>query len=236
MSKRLTTILVLTLLAAGLWAADLSISMQVNTTAKDYANNFLTFQGKPVSVVKDQYAPGATDAVSGASKLESTAMFNVYRFDIFGGKLLPGGLRNFLLYSVADDSIRTGDGLTVTKAANGEIQVRFVHRGTAFQFATDAAGKLALPATVLKSRVIGFSDNTISTDFSPSGKVADVDWKKVWDSSIPDGKQVGTTAAKTGKIADDAASSTVYVWGGFLQFAFDGKILKVAGDLSARKP
>ena len=28
--------------------------MQVNTAAKDYANNFLTFQGKPVSVVKDQ--------------------------------------------------------------------------------------------------------------------------------------------------------------------------------------
>ena len=36
---------------------------------------------------------------------------------------------------------------------------------------------------------------------------------------------VGTTAAKTGKILDDAASSTVYVWGGFLQFALDGKIL-----------
>jgi hypothetical protein len=233
MHKRLSIVFALafSFLAAGLWAADLSISMQVNTAAKDYANNFLTFQGKPVSVVKDQ-----VDAVSGASKSESTAMFNIYRWDIFGGKLLPGGLRNFFLYAVANDDIRTGDGLAVTKSGSGDIQVRFIHRGTAFQFSTDAGGKLALPATVLKTRAIGFSDNTISTDFSATGKVADVDWKKVWDASIPDGKKVGTTAAKTGKILDDAASSAVYVWGGFLQFALDGKILKASGELSARKP
>ncbi len=232
MQKRLSIVLALAFsVLSGLWAADLTISMQVNTAAKDYANNFLTFQGKPVSVVKDQ-----VDAVTSASKSESTAMFNIYRWDIFGGKLLPGGLRNFFLYPIASDDTRTGDGLTVTKAASGEIQVRFVHRGTAFQFSTDASGKLALPATVLKTRAIGFSDNTISTDFSATGKVAGVDWKKVWDASIADGKQVGTTAAKTGKIMDDAASSTVYVWGGFLQFALDGQVLKVSGELSARKP
>jgi hypothetical protein len=52
---------------AALWAADLSIDMRVNTGAKDYANNYLTFKGKAVSVDKDQYAPGATDATSGVS-------------------------------------------------------------------------------------------------------------------------------------------------------------------------
>jgi hypothetical protein len=186
-------------------------------------------------VDKDQFDQ-KPDAASSASKLESTAMFNVYRFDIFGGKLLPGGLRNFFLYPVADNSIRLGDGLNVTKAASGAIVVRFVHRGTAFEFQTDAAGKLALPAAVVKTRKIGHTDNAISTDFSPSGKVADVDWKKVWDASIPDGKAIGSTPSKTGKIIPDAADSHVYVWGGVLQFGFDGKILKVAGDLSARKP
>ncbi len=218
----------LTLSAIGLWAADLSIDMQVNAAAKD-ANNYLTFKGKPVSIVKDQ-----VDATSSASKQESTAMFNVYRWDIFGGKLLPGGLRNFLLYAIADDGIRTGDGLSVTQAGKS-VQVRFVHRGTAFQFSTDSSGKLVLP-TVVKSRVIGFTDNTISTEFSVTGKVANVEWKKVWDASLADGKAIGTTGAKTGKIVDDAADSHVYIWAGALQFTFDGKILKMVGDLSAKKP
>lgn len=233
MKKKLAVAISIALCAAGLWAADLSIDMQVNTAAKDYANNYLTFKGKPVSIVKDQL-DAKTDATSSASKQESTAMFNVYRWDIFGGKLLPGGLRNFLLYAVADDGIRTGDGLSVTQVGKA-IQVRYIHRGTAYQFSTDADGKLSLPA-VVKSRAIGTSDNLISTDFSVTGKVSNVEWKKVWDASVPDGKQVGTATAKTGKIVDDVADSKVYIWGGALQFVFDGKILKVSGDLSAKKP
>lgn len=235
MKKKLSLALAfcLSLSSIGLWAADLSIDMQVNTAAKDYANNYLTFKGKPVSVVKDQ-VDAKPDATSSASKQESTAMFNVYRWDIFGGKLLPDGLRNFLLYAIADDGIRTGDGLSVMQAGQA-IQVRFVHRGTAFQFSTDSTGKLVLPA-VVKSRVIGFTDNAISKDFSVTGKVANIEWKKVWDASIPDGKPIGATAAKTGKIIDDVADSHVYIWGGALQFSFDGKILKVNGDVSAKKP
>ena len=162
-------------------------------------------------------------------------MFNVYRWDIFGGKLLPGGLRNFFLYAVADNAIRLGDCLDVTKASDGSIQVRYVHRGTAFEFRTDSSGKLSLPGMV-RSRTVGASDNTISTDFSASGKAADLDWAKVWSAAIADGKPVGTSGARTGKIVDDIADSHVYIWGGFLQFAFDGKILKVSGDLSAKKP
>jgi hypothetical protein len=237
MNKRTGFALVPALLFAGaaLWAADLSISYQVNTADKDYAGNFLSFAGKPVIIAKDQFAE-KPDAASSASKLESTAMFNVYRWDIYGGKLLPGGLRNFFLYPVADNGTRLGDGLSVSKLASGAILVRYVHRGTANEFQTDAAGRLALPETVVMSRKIGHTDNTISTDFSPSGKVADVDWKKVWDASIADGKAIGTTPAKTGKIVPDAADSKVYVWEGALQFSFDGKILKMAGELSAKKP
>jgi hypothetical protein len=234
MTKKSILVLVAALVSgSALWAADLTIALQLNTATKDYANNFLTFQGKAVSVVKDQYAE--VDATSGASKLESTAMFNVYRFDIFGGKLLPGGLRSFFLYPVADDGTRTGDALNVTKLPNGAIQVRYVHRGTANEFVTDATGKLALPFAV-KTRKIGHTDNQISTDFSPTGKAANVDWKKVWDASVADGKAVGTTSSKTGKIADDDATSTVYVWGGALQFSLEGSILKVSGELSAKKP
>jgi hypothetical protein len=232
--KRLCLILSLALCTLGLYAADLSIEVQVNTSAKDYAGNYLSFKGRPVSIEKDQFEE-KPDATSGASRQESTAMFNVYRWDIFGGKLLPGGLRNFFLYAVADNAIRIGDGLAVAKLSDGSIQVRYVHRGTAFEFRTDASGKFSLPGLV-RSRTIGAADNTISTDFSASGKVADLDWSKVWNAAIADGKAVGASGAKTGKITDDIADSHVYVWGGVLQLSFDGKILRAVGDLSARRP
>jgi len=50
-------------------------------------------------------------------------------------------------------------------------------------------------------RKIGHSDNQIHTDFSATGEVANVNWARVWDASVADGKKVGTTASKTGKIA-----------------------------------
>jgi hypothetical protein len=206
----------------------------VNTTAQDYAGNYLTFKGAVNSVEKDQFAAG-TDATSGASKLASTEVFNAYRFDVKGRPTMPSALRFVLLYAVANDGIRTGDNLKVIKAAGGGITVRFVHRGSAFEIVTDAAGKLLLPATGMKNRRIGHTDNTISTDFSPSGKTADVDWKKVWDTSIADGKQVGTTATKTGKVTADTATSDMFQWEGAYQLAFDGKLLKITAALDAKK-
>jgi hypothetical protein len=220
--------------AFALSAADLTIEMQVNTSAKDYTGNFLTFKGLVNSVEKDQFAAG-TDATSGASKLASTEVFNSYRFDVKGHPTMPSTLRFVLLYAVANDGIRAGDNLKVTRAAGGAITVRFVHRGTAFEIVTDATGKLALPASGMKTRTIGHTDNTISTDFSSTGKTADVDWKKVWDTSIADGKQIGSTPAKTGKVTADTATSDMFLWDGAYQFAFDGKILKISASLNARK-
>jgi hypothetical protein len=220
------------LTAVALSAADLTIDMQVNTVAKDYTANYLTFKGLVNSVDKDQFAPKA-DATSGASKLLSTEVFNAYRFDVKGKATMPSFLRSVLLYAVADDGTRTGDNLTVTKGADGVIMVRSIHRGTAYEFSTDATGKLTLPTTAVKMRTIGATDNTISTDFSSTGKTANVDWKKVWDASIADGKAVGT--AKTGKIGTDVATSTIFVWTGAYQLAFDGKILKITATLDATK-
>ena len=220
--------------AFALSAADLTIQMQVNTSTQDYAGNYLTFKGLVNSVEKDQFAAG-TDATSGASKLASTEVFNAYRFDVKGRPTMPSTLRFVLLYAVANDGIRMGDNLKVTKAANGGITVRFVHRGTAFEIDTDAAGKVSLPASGMKMRTIGHTDNTISTDFSATGKTADVDWKKVWDTSIADGKQVGSTTAKTGKVIADTATSDMFQWAGAYQFAFDGKILKLTASLDAKK-
>ena len=215
-------------------AADLTIDMQVNTAAKDYEKNYLTFKGGNNSVDKDQFVLAA-DGTSGASKLLSTELFNSYRFDVKGKKTMPAGLRSLLLYPVADDGTRTGDNLTVTKAGSGVITIRYVHRGTAYEMVTDKSGKLVLPADTYRMRKIGHTDNVIHPDFSTSGKVANVNWGKVWSASIADGKQVGTTASKTGKIAADAADSEFFTLQGSLQVTLEGKILKIAGELNAVK-
>jgi hypothetical protein len=215
-------------------AADLTIDMQVNTAAKDYANNYLTFKGANNSVDKDQFVLAA-DGTTGASKLLSTELFNSYRFDVRGKKTIPGGLRSLFLYPVADDGTRTGDNLQVSKAADGTIMVRYVHRGTANEIVTDKTGALVLPTTTVRTRKIGHSDNQIHADFSSNGKASGVDWAKVWNGSIADGKQVGSTTSKTGKIAPDVADSEFFVLAGTLKFTFAGNILKIAGELNAVK-
>jgi hypothetical protein len=213
-------------------AADLTIDMQVNTAAKDYANNYLTFKGANNSVEKDQFV---ADGTSGASKLLSTELFNSYRFDVRGKKTMPGAVRSLLLYAVADDGTRTGDNLQVSKAADGTITVRYVHRGTAYEIVTDKTGSLVLPTTAVRQRKIGHTDNQIHPDFSSNGKPSGVDWGKVWSASIADGKQVGSTASKTGKIGPDAAESEFFVLAGALKFSLTGTIFKITGELNAQK-
>ena len=215
-------------------AADLTIDFQVNTAAKDYANNYFTFKGGNHAADKDQFVLAA-DGTTGASKLGSTELFNTYRFDVRGKKTMPGGLRSLFLYAVADDGTRTGDDLQVSKAADGTIMVRYVHRGTAYEIVTDKTGALELPTTVARMRKIGHSDNQIHADFSSNGKPSGVDWAKVWNASIADGKQVGSTASKTGKIAPDVAESEFFALAGTLKFTFAGNLLKIAGELNAVK-
>ena len=214
-------------------AADLQIDTQVNVAASDDANNYTTFIGPVGSVTKDQFI--AVDAVSGASKQKGTELFNKYRLDVQNKATIPAGLRGIFLYGLAGNPTRLSDGLTVIKAADGSIMIRTVHRGTAYEMSTDKSGILALPMTTSVLRKIGHSDNQISTDFSPSGKVGDIVWGKVWDASIADGKVVGTTSSKTGKIVPDIANSELFYYQGNLQVSFENGILKIKGSLDARK-
>jgi hypothetical protein len=216
--------------AMALSAADLAVYVQVNLTQQDYANNYFTFKGANNAADKDSY-----DAVAGASKGHATELFNSYRRDVKGAQTMPGGLRGVFLYGVADDATRTGDNLQASQAADGTITIRYIHRGTAYELVTDKAGKLSLPNGNYRMRKIGHTDNVIHPDFSSTGKAADVDWAKVWNSSIADGKTVGTTASKTGKIASDVATSSYFQFAGALQVKIEGKFLKVYGELDAVK-
>lgn len=226
--------LMVTAFAVAQTTPTLTIDYQVNAVAADDANNYLTFKGPVASSNKDQF-----DAVSGASKLESTFTFNYYRNDIFGKKILPGGLRGLFLYPIAGDKTRLEDALKVTKNADGSILVRFIHRGTAYEVTTGKDGKLAFPGATFKNRKIGYivgeGPQVISNEFSADGTAAKVDWAKVWDAKIAGGKVIGTTTQKTGDIVADVANSELVGYAGALQFAFDGKILKVTGELAINK-
>ena len=232
--KIFVALFALAMIGTTAFAADLSVSSQVNIVAEDYANNYLTFKGAVGGVAKDQFGPGA-DANSGASKLLSTEFFNPYRTDVKGAKTLPSGLRNLFLYGIANNNIRVGDNLTVIKSSTGALTIRSVHRGTAYQIVTDASGRIELPKANCKTRNIGTVQNLIGADFSSTGKVTDIDWGKVWDSNIPDGRQIGSTTSKTGKIALDTADSKLYAFAGTIQVSFDGTYLRLSGELNAEK-
>jgi hypothetical protein len=233
--KKIWCVLIVSMIfSSGIFAADLIIDMQFNLAGKDYKNNYLTFKGDKESIEKDQFDPAkVVNNVTGASMKKSTTVFNAYRNDANGKSTMPGSLRSLLLYSTANDEIRVGDGLNVTKSKDGSIMVRYIHRGTAYEIVTDKNGVITLPTTNIKSRVIGDTDNTISTDFSKTGKVANADWTKIWNSKIADGKTIGK--ATTGKIVPDKATSETTVYEGPYKISLEGSILKIAAELNVKK-
>jgi hypothetical protein len=83
--------------------------------------------------------------------------------------------------------------------------------------------------------IAGEGPQVISSDFSADGSAAKVDWAKVWDKSVAGGKAIGTTTNKTGDITPDVATSELLGYEGALQFTFDGKILKISGELKILK-
>ncbi len=241
MKKALALALALVLCSvAAVSAQELKIDYQYRVTGPDAGNYFL-FTG-PVRYMDSgasryagtdgKDAVGSPDATSHASKYHSTEFFNHYRYDLVGKKAFPDGLRGLFLFAVSVDSQRAIDDLQVAKRPDGAIGVRYVHRGTAYEIVTDASGKLSFPTKGLRMRTIGHTNNLVSTDFSPNGKVESVNWAKVWDASIPAGQTVANTTSKTGRIvSDDADPVSKIEYTGDLTFSFDGGILKVAGAL-----
>jgi hypothetical protein len=227
--------LVLCFVAVGaLSAQNLIIDFQYNVSGPD-AGNYLTFTGplRYIAVNKDTY-----DAVSGASKQKTTALFTPYQTDITGKAAFPSGVRGLFLYPVSSDEIRQGDNLNVAKAANGVITIQYAHRGTAYRIVTDNQGRITFPRGSYSSRVIGYiqgaGPQVISRDFSSDGTAARIDWAKVWNARVAAGSAIpGNANAKTGEIVNDWETSTLFYWTGPLQFTFDRNILKINGTLRA---
>lgn len=235
--KLITLVATLALVAGAAFAQDLKIDYQVNVSAADPANYF-TFTGpiRYMSADKD-----TLDATTGASKAGSTHFFMPYLYDVKGKAALPDGLRGLFLFAVAAKTQRTDDNLTAAKAADGTITVQYCHRGTAYKLVTDKTGKFTFPKGDYVKRGVGYiqgaGPQVVAKEFSADGTAAKIDWKKVWDSKTPDGKEIKAgVAAKTTPIGDNnGVADAMFHWEGALQVSLDKNILKIAGGLTSVK-
>jgi hypothetical protein len=238
MNRRLLVLFaVFALLGSAVFAQDLKIDFVLDLNPGS-TTSYFTFTGpiRYMAVDKDH-----VDSTTGASVKNSTELFQSYLFDVKGKNVLPNALRGLFLYAVGVAKSRDEDHLTITKASDGAITVRYIHRGTAYELVTDKTGKLVFPNGKFSKRAIGFivgeGPQVVHKDFSSDGTAAKTDWNKVWDSKIAGGKEIAAgNAAKTGVIGPDTAvAESMYYWEGTLQATFDKNVLTISGGLNAIK-
>ncbi|MEI6874241.1 MAG: hypothetical protein WCL50_03825 [Spirochaetota bacterium] len=228
-------------LAAGAFAADLSVDAKIDLSSPVPGSSYFSFRGNLISVDKAGVDPAKLDALSGASlPADTTERWNMYRPDVKGRSTLPGGFQSLMKYALAAAPQFGADLPKAWKNADGSITIQYHHRGTAFKFTTDKEGKLSFPVGDFKMRKIGNGPPegqiqcVISKDFSADGTVAGIDWAKVWNPAIPDGTTIAAgNSGKTGKITDDKGSSLLYLFAGTIQVTLTGTVVTVKGDLNA---
>jgi len=237
MKQILSVVALLSLVAAGAFAADLSVEAQFNITGKDAVKSFLTVKGPGASVVKDSVDPKKVDVVGAASLNKGTEVWNTYRADAAKAATLPLGIQNLVKYGVSNEAQYKADKLQATKAADGVITIQFIHRGNALKIVTDKKGQLDVEKGLQFKRVLGYiageGPQVLSTDFAPSGTIADVDYAKVWDEKIAAGKDVGGKAKTSAVLPDVSPSKTPYT--GVAQFTLVGDILTIKADFTTKK-
>jgi hypothetical protein len=151
-------VLVLVMSAASLFAQSVRIDYRMNVRAEDHSANYFKWSVGSLNI------NDAFDTATGASKMKSTSQFDAVRYDSAATKqaAIPGGLRSLLLFPIADYNTAVADNLQV--AVNGKmVVIRYVHRGNAYQFQTDANGKL----------------NILSGCKVASGVGENIDWSKI---------------------------------------------------------
>ncbi|HPX47289.1 MAG TPA: hypothetical protein PK408_03725 [Treponemataceae bacterium] len=240
--KRILSAAVFTVaFASAAFTADLYVEARFDVTAKDLSKSYLTVKGAAASVNKD-----TVDAATGASKAKGTEILNTYRNGADKKSMMPGGLQSLLKYGVSPAHYFSGDKLTVEQAKDGTITVQYVHRGTAYKMVSDKKGNFVLPGADCKLRKIANLEKdgsqTVSTDFSPTGKVEDINWASVWDASIAEGSVITSvtgadgkvTEVKTGKIIVDAGASEK-PYAGTFTMTFKNNILFMKASLDIKK-
>jgi hypothetical protein len=142
MIKKLILVLaIFSIVGVAAFAADLTIDSKVDISGRTRGSYF-TFTGpiRYIALEQDHY-----DGATGASLKGSTAMFQPYRYDVLGKKVIPDGLRGLFLYGVAGSDAAKDDNLKASKASNGVITIEYTHRGSDYKIVTDRNGNIDLP-------------------------------------------------------------------------------------------
>ncbi|MDR0644377.1 MAG: hypothetical protein LBG05_05605 [Treponema sp.] len=192
MKKTIPFLCVIVLFSLSGCGRSVKIDYRMNVVGPDNGNYFnWSAGGTNVKDAFDPSAPGENGA-TGASKAQSTSRFDLaVTYDIpsnaakYTGYTLPSGLRGLFLYPVSPDSVRANDHLSVT--ANGkELTIRYVHRDSAYEITTDAAGKIDVTTACKVARGVCSTEDqhtfTLKPEFSKTGSASsdmgDFDWAK----------------------------------------------------------
>lgn len=178
--KYLFTLSIVTVLFCfSAYTNNVTIDMKFNVLAQDENNYFnWAVDGK---AIKDKY-----DTVTGASKANSTYLFDSVRYESNSKKTtIPAGLRCLLLFPLSNYSTAQVDAFTVFQVKK-ELIIRFVHRGIAYEIKTDKKGKINLNSSFFYAPNVAENIGGIffikEEYLLPGGNkanMADLDWKKI---------------------------------------------------------
>jgi hypothetical protein len=198
---RIAIVSVAVLAIAAASAQKVSIDYRLNVAKSDPAADYFSWN-QPNRSVKDTF-----DSAIGASKYKSTAEFDAIWFDgsaVSRRQTIPNGLRNLFLFPISPRSVFAEDAFTVDQVDGGkEFQIRFVHRGVAYQ-ATTKGKQLDSTADFSSATVADTvaGEYVVREAFRKGGtngnKMSDLDWDKI--TLLHDAAAVNAEKRYTGKL------------------------------------
>jgi hypothetical protein len=183
MKRKIAVLVIFCLLtsAMSVFAQNVKIDYRMNVRTSNTSGNYFKWSFGNMNI------NDSLDASSGASKMQSTAKFDAVRYDSAASKQLtiPGGLRSLFLFPVASWNTAVDDSLQVGSSGK-QVIIRYVHRGNAYEFRTDANGKLnVLSDCYVAASVADNTNNSLvlKSNYVKSGldprKMSSLDWTKI---------------------------------------------------------
>ncbi len=213
--KAVSAVFVLLICAVSVFAQNVTIDVRMNIRAPDPAGNHLLWSFGNLNI-SDTF-----DAATGASKFKSTSQFDAVRYDSASARqpAIPGGLRSLFLFPLAAWDTAVNDALQV--GVNGRmVIIRYVHRGSAYEFRTDANGRLNI-LTGCKTAAGITENNLIKPEYLKAGQnpanMSSLDWTKI------------------SLINDTYSPSASRYYEGMLNVAYSGGILTIQGTMAEKR-
>lgn len=220
--KIISAVLLLAL-SAPAYSQTLKINLRLNTKEAD-SKNFLawTYRG---SKTQD-----SVDSFTSASKKHSTMRLREVLFSKDKKtKLAPKGFYSLMLFAVSDFNTMRTDSLAVESSSSKKISITFIHRGYAYRIESDENGKIELASSFLISGKIAENQKgkfVFLSKYTSEENPDTIDFSKV--AFEPDTADLEQSDAPT------EGSEQQKIYSGALQARYDGKILRIKGNLKLK--